>query len=314
MSTALSVVVPLYNEEACVQPLVSAVREALGGGRDWELLLVDDGSRDATARIAREVAAGDERIRLICLARNYGQSLALQAGFDHARGSVVVTMDGDLQNDPRDIALLVAKLDEGFDVVVGYRSGRKDSFWTRKLPSWVANAIIRGMTGLPVRDIGCTLKAYRREVAMRIQLYADQHRFTPVLASSSFAARIGQVAVRHHPRRFGVSKYGLARVPKVVADILIVKMILSYHDRPLALFGAGALTAFAISTLFGLIALTSLIKQQSLYAFAVVYPGMALLFLALASHLLLLGMLAEVLLRQWARSTTSDLALREVRA
>ena len=314
MSPALSVVVPLYNEEECVRPLIEAVQNALGSSLEWELLLIDDGSRDATAHFAQDAAAEDARIRLIPLARNYGQSLAIQAGFDHARGSVVVTMDGDLQNDPADIALLLAKLREGYDVVVGYRVGRQDSLLMRKLPSWIANAIIRRITGLPVRDIGCTLKAYRREVVGRIQLYADQHRFTPVLAASSFAARVSEVPVRHHPRRFGSSKYGLARVPKVVADMLIAKMILSYHDRPLALFGVGSLIALTISILFAVTALASVIVPHSAHAYAVVFPGVALLFLALASHLVLLGVLAEVLLRQWAQSGNSDLALRQVAA
>jgi len=312
MTRELSVVVPVYNEQECVGALIESVRAALGNSIDWELLLVDDGSTDATTRLAQQVAHGDDRVRILPLARNYGQSLAIQAGFDHADGDVVVTMDGDLQNDPADIPVLLAKLSEGYDLVVGYRAGRRDSLLTRKIPSWLANALIRQLTGMPVRDIGCTLKAYRRDVVNQIELYADQHRFTPVLAASSKAARVGQVAVRHHARTFGTSKYGLGRIPKVVADILIVKMILSYHDRPLALFATGALIAFGVSMFFGLAAVASALLSNSTHQLAVVFPGMALLFLALASHLLLLGMLGEVLLRQWAPSE-GDLMLREVR-
>src|SRR5690242_14904883 len=173
----LSVVVPLFNEEESIAMLVSAVREALAMERSWELVLVDDGSRDATARIAAELAAADRRVRLVCLARNYGQTQAMQAGFDAARGQVLVTMDGDLQNDPRDIPRLVATLEEGYDLVAGYRVRRKDRFFTRKVPSWVANRLIAWLSGVSIRDNGCSLKAYRRQLIDQLHLYSDMHRF-----------------------------------------------------------------------------------------------------------------------------------------
>lgn len=183
----VSVVVPLYQEEENVEPLVEAVREALGTA-SWELVLVDDGSSDGTRARAARAAAADPRVRLIPLARNYGQTAAMQAGFDRARGEVIVSMDGDLQIDPGDIPLLVARLEEGYDRVTGYRLHRQDRLLSRKLPSWIANRLIRGVTGVPIRDTGCSLKAYRREVLERMRLYADMHRFIPALAAATAGA------------------------------------------------------------------------------------------------------------------------------
>ncbi|HLU26280.1 MAG TPA: glycosyltransferase family 2 protein, partial [Longimicrobiales bacterium] len=186
----LSVVVPLFDEEDNVEPLVAAVRKALADLPSWELVLVDDGSRDRTAEIAGRIAAESANIRLIRLARNYGQTAAMQAGFDHARGEVVVSMDGDLQNDPADIPRLLAKLEEGYDLVAGYRVRRQDQMLRRKVPSWVANRLIRAISGVPIRDNGCSLKAYRRELLDRIHLYSDMHRFIPAIAAAMGGARI----------------------------------------------------------------------------------------------------------------------------
>lgn len=296
---AVSVVVPVFDEEWNIGILLGELREALRQEPGWEVLVVDDGSRDRTAEIAAEVATTDARVRLIRLGRNYGQAAALQAGFDHARGEIVVTIDGDLQNDPADIPVLLVRIREGYDLVVGRRTPRTDPLLTRRLPSWFANAIVRLLTGLPVRDIGCTLKAYRRAVLDRIELYSDHHRFTPVLAAASSAARIVEVPVRHRPRRYGRSKYGLGRVPRVLADLLIVKMIHTFHDRPLALFGTGAFAALGIAFVFALAALFGFLSPVAGSAEAVVLSGMAMLFIALGSHLLLLGVLGEVLVRQW---------------
>jgi glycosyltransferase involved in cell wall biosynthesis len=201
----LSVIVPLYDEEASIPPLVEAVRGVLDGYGPWELVLVDDGSTDGTVPTVVRLAAQDTRIRLVRLARNYGQTAAMQAGFDHARGGVVVSMDGDLQNDPQDIPLLVAKLQEGYDLVAGYRVNRQDKI-SRRIPSWVANRLIRWITGVPIRDNGCSLKAYRRALLDCLHLYSDMHRFIPAVAASAAGARIAEVPVRHHPRRYGQSK------------------------------------------------------------------------------------------------------------
>ncbi len=291
---ALSVVVPLYNEEDNVRPLVEAVREALGEAPPWELVLVDDGSRDRTAQVAAEVGRGDERIRLVQLARNYGQTQAMQAGFDAARGRIVVSMDGDLQNDPHDIPALVAKLEEGYDLVAGYRLRRRDKLLTRKLPSWVANRIIRAVTGVPIRDNGCSLKAYRRETLDRLHLYSDMHRFLPALAAATAAARIAELPVRHHPRRFGRSKYGLSRIVKILADILTLTMISWFRERPIVMFGIGAAGALALALGFAGAALLGITRVREEMANAYVFPAAALLWLMLACYLLMLGLVAEV--------------------
>lgn len=300
---ALSVVVPLYNEEESVRPLVAAVRDTLGEGSHWELVLVDDGSRDATVDIVMQIAREDARVRLIPLARNYGQTPAMQAGFDHARGRVVVSMDGDLQNDPRDIPMLVDKLDEGYDLVAGYRLGRQDKLITRKVPSWVANRLIRSITGVSIRDNGCSLKAYRRDLLSRIHLYSDMHRFIPAIAAATAGARITELPVRHHARQFGTSKYGLSRVGKVLLDLLIIKMIRSFRDRPLVMFAAGALLSFLIGLVFAssmVLSVTSLLNLDLRVSVSesLVMPGAALLWFGLAFYLLMLGLIAEVFLRQ----------------
>jgi glycosyltransferase involved in cell wall biosynthesis len=288
------VIVPLYNEEESVTALVAAVRAALAAEHDWELVLVDDGSRDGTASIARTLALADPRIVLVELARNYGQTQAMQAGFDHARGDVVVSMDGDLQNDPRDIPLLVATLRGGYDLVAGYRLRRQDRVITRKIPSWVANRLIARLTGVRVRDNGCSLKAYRRTVLQQLDLYSDMHRFLPALAAATANARITEIPVRHHPRRFGTSKYGLSRIGKILADLMTIKMISSFRERPLTLFAiasilpllGAALTAGA--WIYGVIEGWGW-RHESVY----VLPGSALILLAFAVHLVMLGLLAE---------------------
>ncbi|MEO8878851.1 MAG: glycosyltransferase family 2 protein [Gemmatimonadaceae bacterium] len=284
---ALSIVVPMYNEEESVAPLVDAVREALAETPSWELVLVDDGSRDATVRIACAISAADPHVVVLQLARNYGQTQAMQAGFDRARGRIVVSMDGDLQNDPRDIPLLVAKLEEGYDLVAGYRMRRQDKVVTRKIPSWVANRIIIWLTGVRIRDNGCSLKAYRRELLDQLHLYSDMHRFLPALAAATANARIAEVPVRHHARRFGVSKYGLSRIAKLMADLLTIKMIATFRESPLAMFGLGALAASVLASGFLAAWLFSSIPN------AYVFPGSALLCIALAVFLMMLGLIAE---------------------
>jgi len=298
----LSIVVPLYNEEESVGPLIDAVRDALAGHRSWELVLVDDGSRDSTAQVAGAIAASDPRIVLLQLARNYGQTQAMQAGFDRARGDIVVTMDGDLQNDPRDIPLLVAKLEEGYDLVAGYRMRRQDKVVTRKIPSWVANRMIIWLTGVRIRDNGCSLKAYRRDLLDQLHLYSDMHRFLPALAAATANARISEVPVRHHARRFGVSKYGLTRVAKLLADLLTIKMISSFRESPLAMFGVGALlslvfaTGFFVAWLWSFREVYSNLDGAPLNAY--VFPGSALLCIALAVFLTMLGLIAEEALQK----------------
>jgi glycosyltransferase involved in cell wall biosynthesis len=294
----LSIVIPLYNEEASVRPLIEAVGDALDAHPSWELVLVDDGSKDATVAIVADIARTDLRVRLFKLARNYGQTAAMQAGFDQARGTVVVSMDGDLQNDPRDIPRLLEKMREGYDLVVGYRERRQDKMVSRKIPSIIANRIVRWMTGMAIRDNGCSLKAYRRELLDRIRLYSDMHRFIPAVSAGMAGARIAEVPVRHHARRFGQSKYGLSRILKVLGDLLVVKMIVSFRERPVALFASAAWMAVFLGVAFASAAGVSMAFFQPGKANALVLPTAALLWFWLACYLFMIGLLGEVAVRK----------------
>ncbi len=233
----LSVVVPVYNEAENVKLLCEKLHAALSKtGRSYEILLIDDGSTDGTWDKLRESARGLPGFRLIRLRRNFGQTAAMSAGLDEARGDIIVTLDADLQNDPEDIPLLLERMDKGFDVVSGWRKDRKDEFLRRKIPSMFANGLISRVTGVRLHDYGCTLKAYRREVMENVELYGDMHRFIPALASWG-GCKVDEVVVRHHPRRFGKSKYGLSRTVKVVLDLMTVSFLLRYSRSPIQIFG-----------------------------------------------------------------------------
>jgi len=233
----LSIVVPIYNEEENIPHLHERVTAAMAGADiDYELILVDDGSSDGSFPLLRELAERDPRVKVIRFRRNFGQTAAMAAGFGVARGRVVIPMDGDLQNDPADIPMLLAKIDEGYDVVSGWRKDRQDTFINRRLPSILANGLISRMTGVHLHDYGCTLKAYRREVLDGVNLYGEMHRFVPALASQ-VGARVAELPVRHHPRLHGTSKYGISRTMRVVLDLMTVKFLLSYSTKPIQLFG-----------------------------------------------------------------------------
>ncbi|WP_456434489.1 glycosyltransferase family 2 protein [Thermosulfuriphilus sp.] len=233
----ISVVIPLYNEEDNVALLLARIKEALEPlGRSFEVICVDDGSTDKTVKILKDLKKSYPFLRVIIFRRNFGQSAAMAAGFDYARGRIVVSMDGDLQNDPADIPMLITRLEEGYDVVSGWRKDRQDPFFSRKLPSFVANWIIGRATGVRLHDYGCSLKAYRREVVKNISLYGELHRFIPVLASF-YGARIVEVPVRHHPRRLGRSKYGISRTYRVILDLLLMLFFKRFATRPLHIFG-----------------------------------------------------------------------------
>jgi len=296
MEPELSVVAPLYNESENVPPLVDWILEALAAyPGTYEIILVDDGSRDETwARIA-EAASAHPLVHGLRLGRNVGQTAAMMAGFDHARGRVVVSLDGDLQNDPRDIPMLVAKLDEGYDLVCGWRQRRQDKLILRKVPSWVANRIIRRLTGVQITDNGCSLKAYRRDLLSRISLYAEQHRFIPAL-SASVGARITELPVRHHARRFGESKYGISRTVKVLVDLLTLKMITTFRSRPLIGFAVASVPMVLAALAFGILWIYSATHFGPLKSEALVFPAAALLWLGAAFYLAMLGLVAEVAL------------------
>jgi glycosyltransferase involved in cell wall biosynthesis len=233
----VSVVVPVYNEEESAELLCRRLHEALSGiGRTYEAILVDDGSSDRTWEVLTRMAGELPGFVLIRFRRNYGQTAAMSAGFHAARGEVVVTLDADLQNDPADIPLLLERIDQGFDVVSGWRKNRQDAFINRLLPSKIANALISKITGVALHDYGCTLKAYRREIIKNVHLYGEMHRFIPALASW-VGGSIDEVVVRHHARQFGTSKYGISRTFRVVLDLLTVKFLLHYSTRPIHIFG-----------------------------------------------------------------------------
>ncbi len=237
MQPELSVVVPLYNEEESLRPLHAAITQSVGPlGLEYEIIFVDDGSRDATASVAVEIAKQDPHVCLVRLRRNYGQTPAMAAGIDQARGEVIVTMDGDLQNDPADIANLLARIDEGYDIAVGWRYDRQDKLISRKIPSKIANRLIAKATGVPIKDNGCSLKAYRAALIKKIPLYSEMHRFIPAMASIA-GPKIAEIKVRHHARQFGQSKYGLSRIYKVLLDLLVIKTVASFTTRPMLWFG-----------------------------------------------------------------------------
>jgi len=233
----ISIVVPVYNEQDNVEAVYSALSETLKGmDCTYEIVMVDDGSSDGSYGVLARLASEDAALKVIRFRRNFGQTAAMSAGFDYAQGDVVIPMDGDLQNDPADIPRLIEKIDEGYDVVSGWRRDRKDTFITRKIPSLLANAIISRLTGVHLHDYGCTLKAYRREVLEGINLYGEMHRFVPALACQ-FGARVIELPVNHRPRIHGVSKYGISRTLRVILDLMTVKFLMSYSTKPIQLFG-----------------------------------------------------------------------------
>ena len=247
----ISVIVPVYNEEDSVGPMYEAITQALDPiGRSFEMLFVDDGSKDESVPRLKKLAAQDPRLSIVCFQRNFGQTAAMTAGIEHARGTYLVTMDGDLQNDPADVPMMLEKLETGYDLVVGWRIKRQDKFLSRKLPSKMANWLIGKVTGLPIRDNGCSLKVYRAEIIKRVPLYSDMHRFIPAM-TIPLGARVAQVGVRHHARQFGESKYGLSRIFKVLLDLIVIKGLLHFADRPLAAFGRIALISAVLALIAG---------------------------------------------------------------
>jgi glycosyltransferase involved in cell wall biosynthesis len=235
-SPKLSIIVPFYNEEENITRMHAAIVAAVEPMQvSFEMVLVDDGSKDQTAQLATELARNDPRVVFVKFRRNFGQTPAMAAGIAHARGQILVTMDGDLQNDPRDIKLFLDKIDEGYDIVVGWRHNRQDKLVTRKIPSRIANWLIGKVTGVPIRDNGCSLKAFRASLIKRIPLYSEMHRFIPAMASIA-GPRIAEIKVTHHARQFGKSKYGLSRIYKVLLDLMVIKTVASFTSRPLKWF------------------------------------------------------------------------------
>ena len=301
----LSVVVPLYNEEESVTPMYEAIAAALASvAEPTEIIFVDDGSSDSTFDVASRLAAQDERLRVVKFRRNFGQTPAMAAGIDLARGTIIVTMDGDLQNDPSDIPLFMDKMNEGYDLVVGWRFNRQDKLVSRKIPSRIANWIIGKVTGVPIKDNGCSLKAYRADVIKKVPLYSEMHRFIPAMASIA-GPRLAEIKVKHHARQFGESKYGLSRVYKVLLDLLTIKTISSFSQQPLIWFSLLATPFLLLSMVMIVSSIISLIggSEQSLPM-----AGAGLLFGALSIFLILGGGLAELISRT-AHSRAAEMPL-----
>ncbi len=298
----LSVVIPVYNEEESLPLLHETLRAALKGiKREWEVIYVDDGSSDKSIEVLGKIASEDSKhVCVVQFRRNFGQTTAIAAGIDHARGDIIVFLDADLQNDPADIPMILEKLDEGYDVVSGWRKDREDNALTRNLPSHMANWLISQVTGVHLHDYGCTLKAYRREALTGFRLYGEMHRFIPVYANA-VGAKIIEVPVRHHARKFGKSKYGLERTIKVVLDLIAVQFLTRYANKPIYLFGGGGMLLIALS-LMTMLALTirraidgTGITTSPIFIIAVMVAVMGL-------QSVLMGLIAELLVRTYHES------------
>ena len=297
----ISVVVPVLNEEESFPLLYQGLTEVLAGsGYSYEIIVVDDGSTDRSFEIMRELQAHDGHLRVVRFRRNYGQTAAFAAGFDRARGDVVVTIDADLQNDPADIPALLEKMAEGYDVVSGWRVDRQDRFLDRRLPSIMANRLIAWTTGVAIHDNGCSLKAYRREVLVDVRLYGEMHRFLPALAYAA-GARVTEIPVRHYPRRFGKAKYGLSRTVKVFLDILAVRFLMSYSTRPIHIFGLLGLFCFATGiAILIYLAVVRLFLLQPIGDRPMTLLGILLTMLGV--QLITSGLLAELVVRTYYES------------
>lgn len=304
--------VPLYNEEGNVVPLLDRIAEVMDPlGRTYEVVLVDDGSKDRTVAILKEAVATRPHLCVVFFRRNSGQTAALAAAIEHSRGEILIPLDGDLQNDPGDIPSLLTKLEEGFDVVSGWRKNRKDAFVTRTLPSKIANGLISFISGVKLHDYGCTLKAYRREVLKPVVLVGEMHRFIPILASWQ-GALVTEVVVNHHPRVSGKSKYGLMRTFKVVLDLLTIKFLGSFLTKPIYAFGGAGVGLFGLSFLLALYTLWEKVVDGVWVHRNPVF--LVAIFLALAGgQLIMMGLLGELLIRiYFASSRTTPYVVREV--
>jgi glycosyltransferase involved in cell wall biosynthesis len=301
MKEKVSIIVPIYNERSNLEPFVASLTNALAStGEDYEILMVDDGSTDGSDVYLETLPAKDPRFKVIRFRRNFGQTAAMAAGFDYASGNILIPMDADMQNDPRDIPSVLAKLREGYDVVSCWRRNRQDVWLTRKLPSMLANLLISYISGVRLHDYGCTLKGYRREVVQHIRLYGEMHRFIPVYASWA-GAKVAEIPVRHHPRVSGTSKYGLNRTFKVILDLVTLKMLGSYSTKPMYFFGGIGLIACTGGLLF---ALWTLFDKYVNHVKAHNNPFMllAVFLFILGVQFILMGLVAEMIIRTYFES------------
>jgi len=308
----ISTVIPVFNEaenlEQLYQELVDALEKT---GRAFELIFIDDGSVDPSWTVLKGLQQKDRRVKLIRLRRNFGQTAALAAGFDHSRGEIIVSLDADLQNDPNDIPALVRKLEEGYDIVSGWRKSRKDKFFTRRVPSVIANTLISRLTRVKLHDFGCTLKAFRSEVIKNIKLYGELHRFIPAIASQ-LGVQTTEVEVNHRPRKHGKSKYSIFRFTKVILDMVTVKFLLSYSTRPLQIFGLIGLGSAIVGLVISIwLSVQRLFFGQSLANRPLLL--LAVLLIVIGFQFIVLGLLAEIMVRAYHESSGKTIyVIREV--
>ena len=297
----ISVFLPVYNEQDNVERLNLSLTEALEKlGRSYEVIYIDDGSTDQSMAKLREIAMRDTRVRIVSLRRNYGQTAAMSAGIDHARGQILIPMDADLQNDPADIRSLLEKLDEGYDVVSGWRKDRKDRWLTRRLPSRLANRLVARLSGVELHDFGCSLKAYRRDALTGVKLYGEMHRFIPIYAGWA-GARVAEIPVNHHPRMAGESKYGLSRTIKVLFDLITIKFLSSYLTKPLYLFGTAGLVCLLLSFLTFAFALYYRFVE-GVHLNRMPLATLSMIMFAMGVQFIFMGLLAEMIVRTYHES------------
>src|SRR5262245_111315 len=303
---SVSLVVPILNEQGSISQLYREASQALqSSGCEYEMIFVDDGSTDETYDRLLKLREKDTHVKIIKLRRNFGQTPAMACGFDMASGEVIVSMDGDLQNDPADIPLLLREIDLGFDIVCGWRFNRKDRWLSRRLPSKLANALIRSVTGIRIHDLGCSLKAYRAPIIQSLKLYSDMHRFIPAVSQLA-GARVGEIPVNHRPRVFGVSKYGISRTYKVLMDLISIKMLTRFTFKPLLGFACFGVPSILLAGAIGILSIYQLRETYSLQREAgLVFPGVALLLFLLGAFLLFVGLIAEIVLGSAQLSPTS---------
>lgn len=301
----LSLVIPVYNEAENLPVLYSEIIDSCQNlGKSYEIIFIDDGSGDESFRLLKKIQRENPKVKIIKLRRNFGQTASLSAGFDHAQGSVIITLDADLQNDPKDFPLFLQKIEEGYDIVSGWRKKRRDKFLTRRLPSMIANWLISFITRVKLHDYGCTLKAFRREVIKNIKLYGELHRFIPAIASQ-LGVSIAEVEVNHRPRRFGKSKYSVFRFVRVVLDLVTVKFLLSYSTRPLQIFGLLGLISGLTGGVIGLIlSYQRLFLKQGISGRPLLL--LAILLIVIGIQFITLGLLAEIMVRAYHESSAKS--------
>jgi glycosyltransferase involved in cell wall biosynthesis len=296
----LSVVIPIFNEEQNITPLYRGLKTVLGGmGTDYEVICVDDGSDDGSGEILQRLAQGDKRLRVIQFRKNFGQTAAIAAGVEHAQGEIIVTLDGDGQNDPGDIPRLLERLEQGYDVASGWRRNRKDSLLNKRFPSALANRLISWLTRVKLHDYGCTLKAYRKDILKDVRLYGEMHRFIPAYASW-VGARITEMEVAHHPRRHGRSKYGLSRTTSIILDLITILFLQRYSTKPIRLFGGAGMILFGLGGIAGLFVLYRRIIWGGVWISPMIL--ISFFFITMGVMFILLGLIAEIIIRTYHES------------